>query len=255
MSNPPRGTKIRISVGRRLVNELLHHAKRVPSLPLSRECSIPEIAALRMKAMPSPSWMAIFIKAYAVAAQTHAELRRAWIPYPYSHLYQHPHSECAILIEREWEGEPIVLCAKLHCPEQSSLAAIDSHLREFREKPVWEVSSFRQLLRVGRMPSFLRRFVFWRILYLSGAKRAKRFGTFMASSLGAYGVEQHHPLTPLTTYLTFGPVSPSGNVTVKIIYDHRVMDGGHVARILRDVETILNTIILEELYLLPQGGG
>jgi hypothetical protein len=107
----------------------------------------------------------------------------------------------------------------------------------------------------SRPGKFLRRFVFWRILYLSGAKRAKKFGTFMASSLGKYGVEQHHPLTPLTTYLTFGPVSPTGAVTVKIIYDHRVLDGAQVARALRDVETVLNTVILEEVRLFPQGGG
>ena len=66
-------------------------------------------------------------------------------------------------------------------------------------------------------------------LNLSGFKRAKRLGTFTISSLGNLGVEQHHPISPLTTYLTFGPISASGEVNVKIIYDHRVMDGRTVA--------------------------
>jgi hypothetical protein len=51
----------------------------------------------------------------------------------------------------------------------------------------------------------------------------------------------------LTTTLTFGPIDDWGKVTVKIIYDHRVLDGAYVARRLVDLEETLNGVILDEL--------
>ena len=109
------------------------------------------------------------------------------------------------------------------------------------------VSDLRQLARLGRLPGFVRRFAFWSTLYLSGFKKSKRFGTFMVSSLGNLGAEQMHPLTPLTTYLSFGPIAADGTVTVLIVYDHRVLDGRTIARALRLLETLLNGPILAEL--------
>jgi pyruvate/2-oxoglutarate dehydrogenase complex dihydrolipoamide acyltransferase (E2) component len=242
-----RGTTRRPSIGRKLVAELMRHAKDIPSLPLARDCRIPELNAARKAVVPSPSWTALFLKAYAIVAKDHPELRQAWLTFPYVRIYEHPTSECAILIERELDGEPIVLATKIHTPDAQSLPDIDRHLKGFRDRPLREVSAFRQLLRIGKMPSLVRRFLFWSSLQWSGYKRAKRFGTFMASSLGNLGVEQMHPLSPLTTYFTFGPVSPEGVVTLKIIYDHRVMDGRHVARALVDLERVMNGEILQEL--------
>lgn len=69
----------------------------------------------------------------------------------------------------------------------------------------------------------------------------------MISSLGNFGVEQIHPQSPLTTYFTFGPIQPDGRVTLKIIYDHRVMDGRCVCAALVALERKLNTAILDEL--------
>jgi hypothetical protein len=210
------------------------------------------VAARRSLAEP-PSWVALFTRAYGLTAQRHAELRRAFIRWPWPHLYEHPCSECAVLVERAYEGETIVLGAKIRAPENQTLAGIDAHLRRFKEAPLEEVSPFRQLLRFARLPTLLRRFVFWHALHWSGFKRARHFGTCMVSSLGNLGVEQCHPLTPLTTYLTFGPVSATGAVTVKIIYDHRVMDGRSVARCLNDLEQVMQSQLLRELRA-PQRG-
>ena len=69
----------------------------------------------------------------------------------------------------------------------------------------------------------------------------------MVSSLGSMGVEQIHPRTFLTTYLTFGPIDRYGDVNVKIIYDHRVLDGRTVARALVELEKTLNGPILNEI--------
>ncbi|MFO0845417.1 MAG: hypothetical protein U0797_24040 [Gemmataceae bacterium] len=243
----PRGKVIPMHVGRRLVAELMHHARKVPSIPLARTCRVPAVVAARSLAAPSPSWTAIFMKAYALVGQDIPELRRAWIPFPYPRIYEHPISECGVLMEREVEGEPVVLGVKVRGPEHTELARIDEHLKGFRESPVEKVSAFRQLLRLARLPWPLRRWFLWRVLSLCGHRRARRMGTFVISSLGNYGVEQMHPLTALTTYFTFGPISPAGEVTLKVIYDHRVMDGRTVARILLRLEEVLNGAVLDEL--------
>jgi hypothetical protein len=252
MSSKARGKNIPMTVGRRLVAEFMHHARKVPSLPLARTCRIPALVAARHQAMPSVSWIAIFMRAYGIVSQEIAELRRAWITFPYKRIYEHPCSECAVLIEREYQGESIVMAAKIRSPETTTLVDIDSHLRYFRETALWEVSPFRQLLRLGMLPTPLRRFFLWKNLSVSGYKRCSKLGTFVISSLGNYGVEQIHPLTGLTSYFTFGPITDDGEVTLKVIYDHRVMDGRCVARVLVRLEEVLNSTILAEVRTLSR---
>ncbi len=246
MNDPRMGRWLSLSPARKMVHEILHHGRKVPTLPLSKVIHIGKLVKART-AGAFVSWTAIFMKAYGLIAKQHPELRQAYIPYPWPRLYEHPYSVCSLLIEREHAGESIVLGAKLRAPEDQSLAELDEQMRVFRSAPLHEVSCFRQWLRLGRLPGFVRRFVFWHTLNLLGYRRAKRVGTFAISSLGNLGVEQHHPISPLTTYLTFGPISTAGDVTVKLIYDHRVMDGRAVARCLGDLETILNRRILDEL--------
>src|SRR5262245_17950240 len=108
-----KGKTIALSTGRRLVAEILHHARQVPSLPTARLCRVPDLLAARSDAAGPPSWVAIFLKAFAVVARRFPELRRAWLRYPYHRLYEHPYSECAVVVEREWQGEPTVLVGRL----------------------------------------------------------------------------------------------------------------------------------------------
>ena len=62
------------------------------------------------------------------------------------------------------------------------------------------------------------------------------------------GPSRSIPISPLTTTLTYGPIDPAtGRVVVKLIYDHRVLDGAYIARRLRDIEEVLNGPILDEL--------
>ena len=103
-------------------------------------------------------------------------------------------------------------------------------------------------MRFSQAPTPIRRLLWWGTLNISGYKRCKRFGTFGLSSYGALGAEQIHPISPLTTTLTYGPIDPTtGRVVVKLIYDHRVLDGAYIARRLRDIEEVLNGPILDEL--------
>ncbi|MCE9533314.1 MAG: 2-oxo acid dehydrogenase subunit E2 [Planctomycetes bacterium] len=247
-----RGFYCSLSPARRVIVELLHHAQQVPLLSTGKKINVAELGRLRERSEPRFTWSTLFIKAYALAATRHAELRTAYIKYPWPRLYVHPHTVAGILVERDWEGVPTTLLAKLRAPEKMPLTQIASHLQTFQKGHVLLTSSFRQWLRIGRLPWLLRRLIFWHTLHFSGETRAKRFGTCSVSSVGQFGAEQYLPRTPLTSYFTFGPIDAAGDVEIKIIYDHRVMDDGHVARALVSVEEILNNQIRDELQSLQR---
>ncbi len=62
------------------------------------------------------------------------------------------------------------------------------------------------------------------------------------------------PLSPLTTTLNYGVIAANGDVPVRLIYDHRVMDGATVARALARLADVLDGAILGELRdLVAQG--
>jgi hypothetical protein len=225
----------------------MRQARDVPVIAVRREFSLAGLAAVRAAMNPKVSWITLFARAYSLAAVRHSCLRRNWTSFPWSRIYEHPVSGAVVLVEREVDGEPTVLGGKIRAPEIVSLANIDRHVRRFQSAPVRTISCFRQLLRVGRYPGPLRRFVFWSALHWSGYRRCKRFGTFMISSLGNFGCETTVVPTPLTAYLTFGPIARDGKVAVGLNVDHRVMDGRDAARALEDVERILGTVILGEL--------
>ena len=72
-------------------------------------------------------------------------------------------------------------------------------------------------------------------------------GTFGLSVYSSHGAESLHPLSPLTTTLNYGVIREDGTVPVRIVYDHRVMDGATVARALALLEQTLNQDIRAEL--------
>ena len=99
------------------------------------------------------------------------------------------------------------------------------------------------------MPWPLRRLLWWIGLNI-GRQRGNFFGTFGVSVYSALNAESLHPLSPLTALLNYGVVGRDGHLAVRIMYDHRVMDGAIVARALGRMEEILNSIILEEVQSL-----
>ncbi len=118
----------------------------------------------------------------------------------------------------------------------------------YKNETLEKVGFYRMALRFSQAPTPIRRLLWWSTLNVSGYKRCKRFGMFGLSSYGALGAEQVHPISPLTTTLTYGPIDPATQqVVVKLIYDHRVLDGAYIARRLRDIEDTLNGPILDEL--------
>jgi hypothetical protein len=93
----------------------------------------------------------------------------------------------------------------------------------------------------------LRRALWWWGLNSDGYFRARQFGTFGMSIYSSLGSESLHPLSPMTFVINYGVIDDEGNVTVKLIYDHRVVDGANVARALAAIEEALHGPILQEL--------
>ncbi len=155
---------------------------------------------------------------------------------------------CALAVERTYEGEEGVFVGLFRAPDQQTLSELQHWVAWYKNESLEKIGFYRMTLRFAKVPTPIRRFFWWATLNISGFKRCKRFGTFGLSSYGALGAEQIHPISPLTTTLTYGPIDPAtGHVVVKLIYDHRVLDGAYLARRLRDLEDVLNGPILEEL--------
>lgn len=251
-SSAPVGRTLAISPFRSFIIDLVHFARQVPSVPVSRSVNLADLDSLRRRVSPRPSWAVIFMKAYGLVARRHAELRRALIAWPWARFYEHPYSICALAMEREWQGETGVVAGLFREPEAQPLVQLQGHLQWYKTSPIWEIGLYRRLIRFSRLPRPLRRFFWWTTLKLSGPTLARRFGTFGQSSYGSLGAESLHPISPISTNLTYGPIDRAGDVTVKIVYDHRVMDGALVARCLGELEKVLHTEIRAELESLAR---
>jgi hypothetical protein len=246
-----RGRSIPLSMPRRFLADMLHFASRIPTVPVQRRMQLAELAAARESAENRPGWPAIFLKAYARVAAEVPELRRAYISLPWPHLYEYPTSIATVAVEREYQDEKAVFFGRIDDPAEAPLAALSARVRALAESPVEEVKSFRKMLRLARLPRPLRRVLMWLGLNLRRA-RPNQFGTFGLSVYSSLGAESLHPISPLTTTLTYGVIQPDGSVDVRIIYDHRVLDGAVVARALASLEVELTGSICYELRAMPQ---
>jgi hypothetical protein len=241
------GRRLPLSLPRRLIGDLMHFAKQIPSVPVQRRMNLAPLVAARQQAQPRPSWCALFTKAYAMVAAKRPELRRAYLSFPWPHLYEHPVSIASIAVERRIGDEDAVLFAQLRGAERHMPEQLDSFLKDCKERPVQFIGTFRRALWISGLPRPLRRFLWWLGLNSSGYKRARNLGTFGVSVYSGLGAEGLHPLSPLTTTLNYGVIAADGTVDVRVVYDHRVLDGATVARALEDMETVLNHVLPEML--------
>jgi hypothetical protein len=242
-----KGRSLPISGPRRFIIDLVHFARQVPSVPVSRTIDLSPLSRSRVAHPQRPSWAVLFMKAYGLVAAANPPLRRALLNFPWMRLYEHPQTVCALALEREYRGEEGIFVGLFRAPEEQSIAQLQEALAKYKYQPLDEVGFFRQALRISSAPTPIRRLLWWSTLEVSGMKRAKRFGTFGLTSYGALGAESLHPISPLTTTLTYGPIDADGRVSAKLIYDHRVLDGAYIARRLRDIEEALHGPILDEL--------
>src|SRR5271156_2183587 len=99
---PTEGRSLALSLPRRWICDLLHFAKKVPTVPVTRRIDVQAAADARAVLARRPSWAAIFTRAYALVAREVPELRRYFMSFPWPHLHEFPYSIASVAVERVW---------------------------------------------------------------------------------------------------------------------------------------------------------
>lgn len=235
----------RLSRSRALTIDVLHYYRKVPTCAHDRWCDLSHIARIRESAAQRISWAVLFIKAFGLVAAKFPVLRQTYLPYPWPHVYEHPHSVAMIATHRAFRGEPWLFWSRFSAPEKRPLVELQQRLEHCQTAPVEEV--FLRQLQLSGFPRPLRRCLWWWTLNVSGLKRAKRTGTFFLTTLAGRGAEIQHPPAFLTANLTYGPLDDASRSRVTIAYDHRLTDGLLIADCLAQIEATLNGPLSEEL--------
>ena len=241
-----RGRTVSLSPSSIVRNDYLYFANKAPLLPVQRRMALGPLIAARAASPHRPPFTALFVKGFALLAQQIPELRRVYIGFPWPHLYEYPASIATIAFERDTADGVGVFGGKIKDPANLPLSEIADALRNFKEMPLEKIKDFRRILFFARLPGPLRRLLI-RIALNVGRQRANFFGTFVVSVYSALGADSLRPLFPATVVLNYGVIEPDGNVNVRFVYDHRVMDGATVARALQAFEKILTGPLVEEV--------
>jgi hypothetical protein len=245
MASRDKSRWIPLGMNRALVLDTLHFARQVPVFPVEAEFDLGEVAALRACSARRISWAVLFLKAFSLVAREHAELRRAYVRWPWPHLVETPDSVAMIAIAREFQGEDRLCWGRFLAPENESLCDLQSRLDRYLNEPV--ESAFAKQVLLSRFPSWLRRMLMGWTLNVAGNKRASRVGTYSLSTLAGQGMlNRGHP-SILTTSLTYGPMDEHGQMLVTLLCDHRVLDGAAAARALNFLRDMLCGQMADEL--------
>lgn len=236
-----------LSAPRQLIRDLVHFGQKSHTVGINVTLNVAALAKERRQHRPPIGWAALITKAVALVCQDTPALRRAFLPFPWAHLYQHPHTVASIIIERGWRGETGIFFDQIHRPESLSLQEIDRQIRGMKLRPAESIGGYRRIIRFSKWPTPLRRLVYRLTLYTSGRMRAKYFGTFSINSIPAPRTEIMQSVTALTLSLFYGYIEPNGDVLFQVLWDHRVTDGQPIRRMLDELELALNGKIVAEL--------
>jgi pyruvate/2-oxoglutarate dehydrogenase complex dihydrolipoamide acyltransferase (E2) component len=236
------GRSIPLSPSRIFIADLSHAAVRMPQGVVARRISISAAAALREAAHHKPPWAAIFVKAWAEVAQEFPELRRSYVALPWPRLFEHATSVASLMVEREIDGEKVLFPARIKSPAEHSLAEVAADIDAAVSKPIHEISRNRLILLIAYLPLPLRRLLWW-IAFNVPKYRQHYVGTFGVSAVGHLGASILHPVSPVTTFLGYGPFAGDGTVDITVGFDHRVMDGAVIARAMARLEQKLVEVV------------
>jgi hypothetical protein len=236
-----------LSLGQRILCDYMHFSGGSQTANAERMMQLADVATARREARPPPSWSAIMTKAFALAARDHPEMRSAYVSFPWGHIAEFDMQIAHLVVNRRVGDEDVMLGAPLFSPENQSLAALDAHLRRYQDEPVESIRPFRAALRMVRLPSLIRRFLWWFALNICMRHRAEYFGTFGVTTMSPYGAKTLALPTLWTVLLHYGAMTPTGEVPVGLAFDHRVLTGAAVGYTLLDMEQILHHEILAEL--------
>ena len=241
-----RGKWVALSIPRRIVTDLMYFSAGVPWIVAQRAMVLSEAQAARETHPERPTWTALFVKAFAIVADEFPELRRAYMHLPWPHFYEYQTSAGSVVVERDFDGEPGLVFLRIKEPSTIPVVEIGRLIRDGKTDAYAADRHFQLLVRIAALPLPLRRLAWWIALNLPRV-RGNYLGTFGLSTVAALGTEILQPRSPLTTVLTYGVIDDGGNVTVRAVFDHRVLDAMTMARALGRLEQILNGPVADEL--------
>jgi hypothetical protein len=243
---PPSGKYYPVSYFRRMVADLMHFSAAVPSVTIERHMKLAPLIAARQARMPSPTWTAIFTKAYSLVAASTPKLRTSYLKFPWPRFYEHFSNIATLNIDRQLTLERIVLYANISSPENHTLEELDAITQNHQEGPLEDIPSYRTAVRMSRVPWPFRRLLWWVGLNILGHVRCHHFGTFGITSLGSQGAGVLHLVPLLTSTLHYGMFDPDGGLAMRLSFDHRVIDGTTAAGALADMEKVLLGEMVQE---------
>jgi hypothetical protein len=212
-----------------------------------RLMQVADVVAARRHASPRPGWAAIMVKAFALAAAKHPQMRQAYLGFPWSHVGEFAWQIAGVVVNRRIGDDDVILLGPLVRPETQSLATLDAHLRRYKEAPVESIREFREALLVARLPGFVRRFLWWLALHVLPSRRARHFGTFGVTTMSPFGAKTLQVPSFWPAFLHYGTINQANEIPVGVAFDHRLMDGVVVGFTLLEMEQALHHEILSEL--------
>ncbi len=241
------GTRHSISYFRRLVIDLMHFSRKVPSVAIERRMKLGRLMTARQACDPRPTWSALFMKAYALVSARTPALRTSYIKFPWPHFYTHGTTLASINIDRQLPGERVILPVTIRNPQNRSLEEIDALIRRYKDEPVENIKSYQRAVRLSKLPWPLRQLLWWGALNVFGRRRCHSFGTFGITTIASQGAGVVHIIPLLTSTLYYGLFDHAGNLDMRLSFDHRVLDGMAAGQILADMEAHLLGDILHEV--------
>ena len=148
----PKGHYVPLVGPRRFIGDLVHFARQIPSAPVSRSFHVADLFGPRTTHPARPSWACLFMKAYALVGAEHAPLRRQLLEFPWPRLYEHPWMNCALAVERIYQGEEGVFVGIFRAPEQQSLTQLQQAVTWYKTETLEKIGFYRMTLRFMRCP-------------------------------------------------------------------------------------------------------
>lgn len=241
-----RGMTHPLSLSRRMIGDFLQAGRHASVVSVERDMTLGELRDAREESSLRPPWPVIFVKALGLAARRCPDVRRTLLRWPTRRIYEHPVPVGSIVIEKNINGEDFLFNLPLENPGAASLAELAVAVRRAKQLPPSKTRSFRRALRYGRFPWPVRK-VLWNLLDWSGPLRAEFFGTFGISSTAGLGASALYLVSPWTTAVCYSPFRPDGSMSVRLTFDHYVLDGAAACRILAETESALTGPVLQEL--------
>src|SRR5262249_26784969 len=163
--------------------DIMHVSRKVPIIPVFRQMNLAQLIAARAASPQRVGWCAIFLKAFAMVAAEMPEFRRSYMAFPWPRLFENKESIGILNVEREIDGEHVVMIVQIRHPNLYSLSELERKIQRFKTAPPYSISGYRHMRRMSWLPRWLRRHIMISGLNVFGYLRAQFFGTYGVTSI------------------------------------------------------------------------